>query len=561
MARWFGLFAMVGVLAFASVLSARKAEGEEDVVRGRKGMVVAVSPPGAEVGAAILKSGGNAVDAAIATALAMAVTYPQAGNIGGGGFMLVYPPKGEPTVIDYREIAPKAAHAKTFTKDDTWYSHRAVGVPGTIRGLALAHQKFGSKPWKELLAPAINLAEKGFKVDRQLAESLNWFIASSAASKEAVRVLSPDGKSSWMPGDLLVQKDLAATLRRIAEEGPDAFYKGVIADQIAAEMKEGKGLIVKTDLEGYAAKARPAIHTTFRGHDVYGAPPVSSGGVTLALMLNMLEPMNLRARGRWSPETLHLLIETMRRAYAMRARYLGDSDFVEVPIAKLTSKEYAAELAKTIDPKHATKSEDVARDIPLSPESENTTHFSVIDGSGMAVSNTYTLERSYGSGIMVRGAGFLLNNEMGDFNWFPGVTTRSGTIGTEPNQIAPGKRMLSSQSPTIVVKDGKVRIVTGSPGSRTIINTSLQIVLNVVEFDMNPREAVDAPRLHHAWFPDVARFEGTYQYPEVVKTLEALGHTIQSTRQGDAHTIIVDPKTGEFIGVPDRRINGKAAGF
>jgi gamma-glutamyltranspeptidase/glutathione hydrolase len=561
MRRGFAVFVLAGMLAAGATMPALTAEKEEDVVRGTKGMVVAVSPPAVDVGLAVLKDGGNAVDAAVAVGLAMAVTYPQAGNIGGGGFMLVHPDKGDPAVFDYRETAPKAAHAKTFTKDDTWYSHRAVGVPGTVRGMALAHQKLGSKPWKDLVMPAVLLAEKGFKVDAQLASSLNWFIDSSTASKEAVRVFSPPGKSTWSAGDLLVQKDLGATLRRIAEDGPDAFYKGPIADMIAAEMKAGNGLITREDLEAYTAKARKPIHTTYRGHDVYAPPPASSGGITLSLMLNMLEPMDLRTKGRWSPETLHAMIETMRRAYHERAKYLGDTDFVNVPIAKLTSKEYARELAKTIDPLHATKSEDLAKDIPLSAESENTTHFSVIDAHGMAVSNTYTLERSYGSGIVVRGAGLLLNNEMGDFNWFPGVTTRTGTIGTEPNQVGPGKRMLSSMTPTIVARDGKVRIVTGSPGSRTIINTSLQVVLNVVEFDMTPREAVDAPRLHHQWFPDEARFEGISTYADAVKKLEEMGHKISWTRQGDAHTICVDPKTGAYIGVPDRRINGKAAGW
>ncbi len=528
---------------------------------GTKGMVVAVSPPAVDVGVALLKAGGNAVDAAVAVAFAEAVTYPAAGNIGGGGFMVVYPPKGSPVVFDYREVAPKAAHAKMFSRRDTWFTHKAVGVPGTVRGLALAHKKFGSRPWKELVLPAVHLAEKGFILDPAIAASLNGFLKGKSVSKEALRVFGKDGKPDWKAGDRLIQKDLAATLRRIAEGGPDAFYTGPIAEQIAAEMKTGDGLITTADLAAYTAKERAPVHTTYRGYDLYGPPPPSSGGITLTLMLHMLEPMDLKAKGRWSPETLHLLIETMRRAYAERARYLGDADFVAVPVAKLTSPDFAHELTRTIDPKKATKSADLAGDIPLSAEGDSTTHFSIIDGSGLAVSNTYTLENSYGSGLVVRGAGFLLNNEMGDFNWLPGVTDRTGRIGTLPNQIAPGKRMLSSMTPTIVARDGKVRLITGSPGGRTIINTVAQVVLNVIEFDLPLRAAVDAPRLHMQWFPDEVRFEGKTAHAEAVKALEAMGHTIKPARQGDAHSIAIDPKTGVYHGVADRRILGKAAGF
>jgi gamma-glutamyltranspeptidase/glutathione hydrolase len=277
-------------------------------------------------------------------------------------------------------------------------------------------------------------------------------------------------------------------------------------------------------------------------------------------MLNVLENFDLRAQGRWSPATLHVMIETMRRSYCDRARYLGDADFVSIP-GFLTDKAYAKKLAASIDLRHATRIADLARDIPISGESDDTTHFSVIDGDGMAVANTYTLERTYGSRIVPKGAGFILNNEMMDFNWFPGVTARDGTIGTTPNQIAPRKRMLSSQTPTIVAKNGKVMLVTGSPGSRTIINTVLQIVINVVDFNMDARHAVDAPRLHHQWFPDRARFEGMSEYQSAVNELRSMGHVITSTRQGDAHTIYVDPKTGVITGAEDRRIMGKAAGF
>lgn len=544
------------------VVSFLQALGEEKSARARHGMVVAVSPPGALVGRDILLKGGNAVDAAVATAFAMAVTYPAAGNIGGGGFMVIHPADGrEPVVIDYRETAPAAASKTMFKKTDSIYSHKAVGVPGTVRGMALAHARFGKLPWKDLILPAVKLAEEGFVLDSTLAWSLNSAAGSAGKFPEIAHVLGKnDGKDNWEAGDRLVQKDLGRTLRLIANDGPDAFYKGPIAELLVAEMKSGDGLITRADLANYTARERKPIHGTFRGHDVYGPPPPSSGGTCLVEMLNILENFDLKKKGRWSPETLHLIIETMKRVYCDRARHLGDQDFVKIP-AELLSKEYAKKLAHSIDLNKATPSESLAPDIKIKEEGDSTTHFSVIDNDGMAVANTYTLERSYGSGIVVKGAGFLLNNEMMDFNWFPGVTARDGTIGTEANQIAPGKRMLSSQTPTIVAKNGKVVLVTGSPGSRTIINTSLQVVLNVIEFDMDIRSAVDAPRLHHQWLPDRVRFEGSGTYPEAMARLRALGHTVVGTRQGDAHSIWVNPKTGAYVGAEDRRIVGKVAGF
>jgi gamma-glutamyltranspeptidase/glutathione hydrolase len=534
----------------------------ERVGSPQHGIVVAVSPPGADTGRDILQKGGNAVDAAVATAFAMAVTYPAAGNIGGGGFMLIYPAagKGNPVVVDYREKAPQAAHKTMFTKNDTWYSAKVVGVPGTVRGLALAHAKFGRLPWKELVIPAVKLAEEGFVVDAPLARSLNAVVDSSSDFPELRRVLGkPDGVD-WKAGDRLVQKELGKTLRLIAEHGPDGFYKGTVAELFAAEMKRDGGIITTEDLAAYEAKMRPPIHGTYRGYDVYGPPPPSSGGMCLVEMLNILENFDLRKQGRFAPESLHVMIEAMRRAYCDRARYLGDADFVKIPDF-LTSKEYARKLAQSIDRNKATRSEELAKDIPLKGEGDSTTHFSIIDGDGMAVANTYTLERSYGSRIVVKGAGFLLNNEMMDFNWFPGETTRDGGIGTEANQITPGKRMLSSQTPTLVAKDGKIVLVTGSPGSRTIMNTVLCVVVNTLDFDMDLQAAVDAPRLHHAWFPDTVRFEGVGKYAEVVRRLEAMGHTVRGTRQGDAHSIALDRKTGRYIGAADHRIDGKVSGF
>jgi len=476
--------------------------------------------------------------------------------------MVVHPAhRGEPEVIDYRETAPALATKTMFSPNDSLYGCKVVGVPGTVRGLALAHERFGKLPWKELVMPAASLAEDGFLIEKLLASSLNGILASSRNYPELQRVYGPaSGGRRWRAGDRLVQKDLAATLRAIALNGPDAFYQGPIADKIVAEMKSGGGLISADDLRGYRAQRRQPIHGTYRGYDVYAPPPASSGGVCLAEMLNILENFDLKSQGRWSPRTVHLMIEAMRRAYCDRARYLGDSAFTSIP-AHLVSKEYGRKLAGEINRKRATLSADLARDVELAREGDSTTHFSIIDSDGMGVSNTYTLERSYGSRVVVKGAGFLLNDEMTDFNWRPGYTDRHGAIGTEPNQIAPGKRMLSSMTPTIVARNGKVLLVTGSPGSRTIINTVLCVLINVLEFDMDARAAVDAPRIHHAWFPDSVSFEGADSHPDLVKALRRMGHSVHGSSQGDAHSIYVDPRTGQFIGAADRRLAGSARGY
>jgi gamma-glutamyltranspeptidase/glutathione hydrolase len=528
-----------------------------------KGMVVSVSRPASEVGLAVLKQGGNAVDAAVATALALAVTHPAAGNIGGGGFMLVYPPGGKaPGFIDYRETAPAAATKTMFTKESQNHGHRVAGVPGTVRGLALAHKKHGKLPWKTLVEPAVVLAEKGFLLDKHEAKSLNGVLTKGPNYPEMIRVYGKaGGKDRWQEGDRLVQPDLAKTLRRIADDGPDAFYTGVTADLIAAEMKAGGGLITKEDLAKYQAKERTPVHGTYRGYDVYSAPPPSSGGIALVEMLNILENFDLGKSGQGSPQTLHLMIEAMRRAFLDRARFLGDPDFTKIP-AYLTGRDYGKLMASSIQRGRATPSESLGADILLPAEGESTTHFSVIDGDGLAVSNTYTLENSYGCRVVVKGAGFLLNNEMTDFNMLPGVTDKKGRIGTAPNQIAPGKRMLSSMTPTIVAKDGKVFLITGSPGGRTIINTLLCVVTNVVDFGMDVQAAVDAPRLHHQWMPDEVRLEKAAERDEVVKELKKMGHRVAPARgQGDAHSILIEPRTGRYVGAADRRLSGYVASY
>jgi gamma-glutamyltranspeptidase/glutathione hydrolase len=555
-------FAPALLLPLVALPSAARPPEPRKAVEAANGMVVCVSPPAAEVGVSVLKKGGNAVDAAVAVAFAMAVTWPEAGNLGGGGFMMVAPPGKAPNCVEYRETAPAAAGPTLFADGRvSAYSHKASGVPGTVRGLGLAHAKYGKLPWKDVVTPAVEMAEKGFKVTDGLAWSIGWVLASpTTTNQEFQRVYGKPGGGRWEIGDTMKLPDLGRTLRLVAEKGADEFYTGEPAEKLAAEMKLGGGIMTKDDIAKYTAKERTPIKTTFRGHDVYGPPPPSSGGTGIALMLNILENFDLKKQGRWSPETNHLIIEAMRRSYADRARHLGDPDFTTIP-PHLVTKEYAKTLAAGIDRKRATPSEKVAPEIPLAGEGDSTTHFSVVDKDGMAVSNTYTLEHSYGNRVVVRGSGYVLNNEMTDFNPVPGVTTRSGQIGTKANLVGPGKRMLSSQTPVIVLKDGKPVLVTGSPGGRTIVNTSLCVVLNVVEFGMPVQEAVDAPRWHHQWFPDVARFEGFSAHPDLVQGLTNMGHRVSPSRQGDAHSIWVDPATGRFHGAADRRIEGLALGY
>ncbi|QDV44044.1 Gamma-glutamyltranspeptidase precursor [Stieleria neptunia] len=543
-------FAVEGSPAFGQAL--RDAES-------RDGMVVAVSPDAAAVGAEILQQGGTAVDSAIATAFALAVTHPSAGNLGGGGFMLVYPGDGSPPLmIDYREKAPLAAEREMFVDNNDTHTHPYVGVPGTVRGMKLAHELYGSLAWRALVTPAVALSRDGFEIHVGLAAELNRELGRST-NDEFRRVYGkPDG-SDWAVGDRIVLSDLAATLQRIADDGPSGFYAGKTAELIATEMKAGGGLISTDDLLRYRARVRQPTRCRFRGYEVLGPPPPSSGGITLSQMLGIAAQFDLRRWGRWSVKTNHVMIEAMRRAYANRAMYLGDPDFAHIP-KHLTSVDFAKYMAGTIDMDQATPSHLLGPPLTEPDESPQTTHFSVIDRDGMAVSNTYTLEASYGSGIVVRGAGFLLNNEMGDFNRRPGVTDTKGSIGTVANEVRPQKRMLSSMTPTIVLKDGKPYLITGSPGGRTIINTVFCVTLNVLEFGMSAREAVDAPRTDHEWFPDRVRFMGADdpEHARLVEQLRQLGHTIVDTNsQGDANTILVSD--GSFIGAADYRYGAAIA--
>lgn len=535
-------------------------------VASTSGVVVSSSDIAADIGASILAKGGNAVDAAVATAFAMAVTYPFAGNIGGGGFMVVRTPDGRATTFDYRETAPAKSTPTMYLGADgnidirlTATGYIAPGVPGTVRGMALAHKRFGKLPWRDVVMPAAALAAHGFAMAPSFASSLQREVSNGMAPYAAsVAAYAKPGGGAWAAGDTLVLPDLAKSLTAIATDGPDAFYTGWIADRIAADMASHGGLITKADLAAYQAKERAPITGTFLGYQIISMAPPSSGGVALVEELNMLEALQIQKTTRGSVEAVHLVTEAMRRAFLDRARFLGDTDFVKVPIADLTAKAHARDLITTIDPAKATSSVELGKDIVSTAggreEPMDTTQFSVVDADGMAVSNTYTLEGGYGSHVVVAGTGILLNNEMGDFNKKPGTTDLTGNIGTAPNLIAPGKRMLSSMTPTIVTKDGKLALVTGSPGSRTIINTVLDIVLDVAAWGMTGRDAIDAPRMHHAWLPDRLDVEANGLAPDVVKQLEAMGYTVRvGGRQGSAQSIWIQPGTGTAYGIADMR--------
>ena len=538
-------------------------------VPSKDGLVVCVSAPACDAGASVLAKGGNAVDAAVATSFALAVTHPSAGNIGGGGFMIVRTPAGDATTFEYREKAPLASTPTMYLGADgqivrrlTAAGYLAPGVPGTVRGMELAHRKFGKLPWKDVVAPSIGLAE-GFTMSAGLARGLNREVAGPMAPFPAsVAAFGKPGGGEWKEGDRLVQADLGKTLRAIADGGADAFYTGWIADRIAEEMKANGGLITKADLAAYKAKERAPVRGTYKGYDIVSMPPPSSGGVALVEMLNILEPLDLKSKGLLTVPALHLQIEAMRRAYLDRARHLGDPDFVDVPVTRLTSKEHARSVAASIDPAKASRSVDLGKDIVTVPaaEPDETTHFSVIDRDGLAVTSTYTLEGGYGSHVVVKGTGFLLNNEMGDFNKKAGETNLTGDIGTPANMIAPGKTMLSSMTPTMVTKDGRLVLLTGSPGGRTIINTVFTIVLGVTEYGLNGRQAVDLARMHHQWLPDRATLEDGAVPEDVLSALRAMGHDVRAqSRQGDAHSIWVAPD-GTPYGVQDKRTpDGKAS--
>ena len=533
-------------------------------VRAQKGMVASQNDIASKIGADAIKDGGTAADAAVATAFALAVVHPSAGNIGGGGFMVYRPAKGEPIAYDFREVAPAKASPTMFIKDGKYNaelhhnSYLAVGVPGTVAGLYMAWKEQGKLPWKRLVDPAIALARDGFTVTDGLARSLKSVMRQMQKYPASVAQFSKNG-TPYEAGDTLKQPDLARTLERIATQGPAGFYEGETALALEKEMLAHEGLITRQDLKNYAAKRRTPVKGAYRGYEVISMPPISSGGVGIIEMLNVLEGYELSSMGPGSAAAVHLMAEAMKRAYADRARYLGDPDFVkDMPLARLTSKDYAADLRKTIDPKHTKPSSPATFD--WSHESEETTHISIVDADRNAVSMTYTLEQSWGVKIAVPGGGFLLNNEMGDFNAGPGLTNTEGLIGTDPNLAAPGKRMLSSMAPTILAKDGQLFMVTGSPGGRTIINTVLETIVDVVDFGMNAQEAIDAPRFHHQWLPDRIDYEKYGLSADTIAELTRRGHTLRSGgAQGVAQVIVYNAKEDVLEGGTDRRAPDGAA--
>jgi gamma-glutamyltranspeptidase / glutathione hydrolase len=553
--------ALVGACQSATAArtqAAPTAASSSRVVIAPHGMVVSASTIASAAGRDVLVAGGNAVDAAIATGFALAVTYPVAGNIGGGGFMVIRFPDGRATTIDFREMAPRAATPDMFLDSVGKYSarvhhdsYKAVGVPGTVAGFFLAHSKYGKTPWRGLVDPAVRLAGDGFDVPTGLARSLTGALEYFRQYPASVAAYSKNGQP-YAAGQRFRQPDLARTLARVRDGGQDGFYRGETARLLAEEMRRAGGLITEDDLARYEAKERPPIRGTYRGYDIISMPPPSSGGVALVEMLNILEGYDLAAAGHNSTQYVHLVTESMRRAFLDRARFLGDPDFVQPPVARLTNKAYAAELRRSIQPDRASPSSPAQ--IAERSESEQTTHYSVVDASGMAVSVTYTLEGGYGLGAVVPGAGFLLNNEMGDFNGKPGLTDSTGLIGTDANLARPGKRMLSSMTPTIIAKNGKLVAVVGSPGGRTIINTVLQVILNQIDFGMDIEQAVAARRFHHQWLPDKLFGERDAFSPATVAALEGMGYRVSmGGDQGTAHSIRIDASTGARQGAPDPR--------
>lgn len=533
---------------------------------GKKAMVVSAHPLATQTGVNILKAGGNAIDAAVAVQFALAVVYPQAGNIGGGGFLVWRDRKGAVMTLDYRERAPAAATEKMYQDKDgnvmadkSRFGSMAAGVPGSVDGMWEAHRKYGKLDWKQLVQPAIDLAAKGFAVTKQEADNLNRererFLQYSSSASAFTQ------KAQWSPGDLLVQSDLATTLRRVAESGRDGFYKGITPALVVHEMgQKGNGLLTEADFEAYRSVWRPALEFDYKGYHIITMPPPSSGGVLLQQMLGMMALSNLSSRSFHSPEAVHLMAEAERRAYADRAQHLGDPDFWKVPVRQMTDPVYLKKRMADFDPDRATPS--TAVEAGLFAESEQTTHYSIVDAEGNGASVTTTLNDSYGSRCVVAGAGFILNNEMDDFSAKPGAPNIYGAVGGAANAIAAHKRPLSSMTPTIITKKGKLWMVVGTPGGTTIPTSVFQVIVNVIDFRKPLFEAVQAGRFHHQWKPDaIAVEEGISAVPEA--TLSALrqkGHTLtKRTAIGRVEAIMRHKK--RWQGVADRRGDDSAAGY
>ena len=530
-------------------------------VWAENGMVSAQERLAAEIGRDIMAKGGNAVDAGVAVAFALAVTLPRAGNLGGGGFMLVHDAEtGRTQAIDYRELAPSGASRDMFLddkgeadSDKSLYTGAASGVPGTVAGMRMALDTYGSMPWADVIAPAIRLAEEGIIVTPDLADSLEAEREALMKHPSTAKIFFKEGGAGYRPGERLVQADLAATLKKVAAEGPDGFYKGAVAENIARAVQAAGGPMTVEDLAAYKPVLREPVRGSYRGYEIVSMPPPSSGGVHLIQILNTLEGYPIGALGHNTAETIHLMAEAMKLAYADRSEYLGDPDFVDVPVAALTSKDYAAELRGKISAEYATPSAMIGPGDLAPYESDQTTHFSVVDKAGNAVSNTYTINLNYGSGLVAEGTGVLMNNEMDDFSAKPGVPNAFGLVGGDANAVQPGKRPLSSMTPTIVLKDGETWLVTGSPGGARIITTVLQVILNTIDHGMNVAEASTAPRVHHQWLPDELRIEEGISR-DTLRQLAAKGHTIsEKPVMGSTQSIMRDPASGALLGASDPR--------
>ena len=537
-------------------------------VVAQNGMVVTESKYATQAGLQVLKEGGNAVDAAVTIGFTLAVTFPRAGNLGGGGFMLIYLADSDEIIsIDYREKAPLKASQDMFLdgkgnvdKEESRHSILSVGVPGTVAGLILALENYGTISLERALQPAIELAQKGFPVDQELSDSLNQVKSRMKVSTASMDIFFKQGGKPYSEGELLTQKDLAWSLKQIVKNGSEAFYTGDIAKKIDSFMEQNGGLITNHDLKNYKALIRKPVEGEYRGYKIYSMPPPSSGGVVLIEMLNILEQFPLSSLGHNTAKTIHIFAETMKYAYADRSKYLGDPDFSPVPVTWLTSKKYAKFIKEKMDTEKSTPSHEISPGNPNLQEGNNTTHFSVMDRYGNAVSNTYTLNFSYGSKITVPGTGILLNNEMDDFSAKPGTPNAYGLVGGRLNAIAPEKRMLSSMSPTIVMKDGKPFLITGSPGGSRIITTVLQIIANVIDFNMNISEATNAVRVHHQWLPDKLMVERGLN-EDTIKILKEMGYKVETGATiGVAQSII---KKGDYMyGASDpRRPGGSTAGY
>ncbi len=556
---------LTGILLFSLV------HADRNPVTANNGMVVSASDLASQVGVEIMRQGGNAIDAAVATGFALAVTYPQAGNIGGGGFMVIHLADGQNITIDYREKAPEMAHRDMFLDDSNQVienmslrTHAASGVPGSVHGLLHAWETYGSGniSRKALLVPAIHLAGRGFEISQRTARILNYFRPLFERDGGASRIFVKKDSILWKEGDLLKQKDLATTLRRIVRHGTSGFYDGIVADMIVKEMSDGNGIISHSDLLSYRSSTREPVMGTFKDFDIVSMGPPSSGGALLIQILNMLELLDIDSVGFNSSQYIHLLTECERLAYADRAEHMGDSDFWDVPLDMLTSKEYTKKRLSLISRDRATPSDSIFAGNPAGYESRETTHYSVVDGLGNAVSVTTTLNTSFGNGIVVEGGGFFLNNEMDDFSVKPGVPNVFGLIGREANAVEPGKRPLSSMTPTILIRDGSPYMVIGSPGGSTIITTTLQCILNVTIHDMNIKRAVTAPRIHHQWLPDVIMTEPYSVSTDVKENLGAMGHTVIPYAWGhigQANGILIED--GIIMGGADDRGDNSAIGY